>query len=98
MPAAVAVADVRPELPSVRVVLAWPLAFVLAVVGATEPPPPLIANVTATLGNGLPLASRTCTTSGLGRVAPAVPVWLSPLAFVIFAVPPPLALNKIARK
>src|SRR5439155_317256 len=51
--------------PRVRIVLACPFTSVCEVVGFTEPPPEAAAQLTVTLGTGLPFASVTSTVCGV---------------------------------
>src|SRR5205814_1472463 len=57
-------------VPRVRVVDACPAASVADEVGFTEPPPDAAAQVTVTLGTGLPCASVTSTVCGVARAVP----------------------------
>ena len=66
--------------PSVTVVEARPVASVTAV---GEPTVALVAWNTTVIparDSAAPVLSRSCTTSGEGKTAPARPVWLLPLA------------------
>ena len=56
--------------PRVRIVLACPFTSVCEVVGFTEPPPEAAAQLTVTLGTGLPFASVTSTVCGVLSVVP----------------------------
>ena len=57
--------------PSVRRVLAMPLASLVRVVGDTLPPPAVTDQVTATPGSAAPALSRTITANDSGNAAPA---------------------------
>jgi hypothetical protein len=74
VPAAVAVMTLAPAVcPSVKpVTVAMPCALVVCVPPLSCPPPLVTLNVTATLGTGLPAASRT-TTDGSSVPASTVP-------------------------
>ena len=69
--------------PSLRLVLAWPLALVTALTGVTLPPPAVTVKFTVVPAWGLLLPSRTSTTRGWLNVVFTVPLWLSPLALVM---------------
>src|SRR5439155_20447657 len=70
-PAALAVVVCVPGVgPRVRVVDACPAASVADEVGFTEPPPDAAAQVTVTLGTGLPCASVTSTVCGVASAVP----------------------------
>src|SRR5687767_1587734 len=66
-------------VPRVSVVLARPLASVIALVGATLPPPLATAKPTGKPATGRLSDARTSTTNGCPSAAPAVPVCPSPL-------------------
>src|SRR5207247_6117336 len=68
--AAAVVVSVPGAAPSVRIVLACPFTSVCEVVGFTEPPPEAAAQLTVTLGTGLPFASVTNTVCGVLSVVP----------------------------
>src|SRR5206468_1924908 len=82
-------------VPSVSVVCVKPDAFVVPLVGATLPPPPVTPHVTFTPETGLLFASRTVTTNALPSADPAVLLWLFPDAEAIWVAAPtvPVAVN-----
>src|SRR6266540_3553061 len=83
------------RIPSVRTVVACPLAPVIEDGGVTEPPPLAVAHVTVTLPTGLPFASVTSTSCGVPNMLPTCPVRLSPENFTSAAAAPavPVAVN-----
>ena len=69
-----AVALCVPLVPNVQIVCAKPCASVVALRGATLPPPAVTANVTVCPLTGVPFASVNCTFSGCANAASADPV------------------------
>ena len=68
-------------VPRVIVLLAIPLELVTVDPTGKEAPPPVILQTTVAPATGLPFASVTSTTKGLGSGLPTIPVWLSPLTY-----------------
>jgi hypothetical protein len=69
--------------PVVSVVDALPSVPVWALAGVVVPPSAAV-KFTVVPATGLPSASSTSTTNGVGRGWPAMPVWPSPETFVIW--------------
>ena len=69
--------------PSVRVVCARPLLFVVTLSVESDPPLAVTANVTVAPETGSSFASTTSTTNGFARRAPGLPLWLSPEILLI---------------
>ena len=83
-PEAVAVAVWVPALgPSVRPIVATPVASVELLAAVTDPPPVATAHETETPAWGAPCASLTSTASGAASGWPAAPTWLLPLLMLI---------------
>jgi len=84
--AALAVLLLAPAtVPSVSVALEFPLRSVVTCVEFDPPnlpPPAVTVNVTEIPGTPTPLESAAVTVKGFVSADPAVPVWLSPDAFV----------------
>jgi hypothetical protein len=84
-PLTLAVAVCEPEVvPSVQVVLAWPLASVVPGVGSRLPPD-VVAQVTVVPALAAP-ASVTVTVSGPASGCPTTPAWPSPAVLEIVIV------------
>src|SRR2546430_7540668 len=65
-------------VPMVQVTDARPLASVVAVAAASDPPPAVVAHETATPGTPAPAEVVTRTTSGCASAWATVPLWALP--------------------
>src|SRR5437879_6199181 len=80
-------------VPSVQLVDAMPLEFVLELSGLTEPPPSTTDQLMVTPATGLLSASATRTDNGTGSVWPTVSVWPCPPLIAICVAPPTCAVT-----
>ena len=80
-------------VPSVQLVDAMPLEFVLELSGLTEPPPSTTDQLIVTPATGLLSASATRTDNGTGSVWPTVSVWPCPPLIAICVAPPTCAVT-----
>src|SRR5205823_1412274 len=78
-------------VPSVQLVDAMPLEFVLELSGLTEPPPSTTDQLMVTPATELLSASATRTDKGTGSVWPTVSVWPCPPLIAICVAPPTCA-------
>src|SRR5437764_629928 len=78
-------------VPTVQLVDAMPLEFVLELSGLTEPPPSTTDQLMVTPATGLLSASATRTDNGTGSVWPTVSVWPWPPLIAICVAPPSCA-------
>src|SRR5256885_2966214 len=81
------------DVPSVQLVEAMPLEFVLELSGLTEPPPSSTDQLMVTPATGLLRASATRTDSGTGSVCPTVSVCCCPPLIAICVAPPTWAVT-----
>src|SRR5256885_4190 len=81
------------DVPSVQLVEAMPLEFVLELSGLTEPPPSRTDQLMVTPATGLLRPSATRTDSGTGIVCPTVSVCCCPPLIAICVAPPTCAVT-----